>query len=128
MSDATDSWSLCLTPARVGVRARIGAAGAAADFPAAAASQAAAGPRAAAARQGAGDAFYARGSRSGFGRHCRSGEANLRTDRLRARALFFRLCLYPDPVGECAGAAFALAADLFHTMERAKDFSGAACR
>ncbi|HWS06397.1 MAG TPA: TPM domain-containing protein, partial [Xanthobacteraceae bacterium] len=47
MSDATDSWSLCLIPARVGVRARVGAVATVAAR------------RAAAAHREAGDAPYA---------------------------------------------------------------------
>ena len=54
------------------------------------------------------------------------GDAHLRTDRLRARPRVVGLRLCSDPVGERAGAARAVAAHLFHAVERAADFSVAA--
>jgi putative membrane protein len=49
------------------------------------------------------------------------------TDRVRAGARVFGLRACSDPVGERAGALDAMAAHLFHAMERAADFSDAAC-
>ncbi len=104
-------------------RRRVSAAAAlVAAFPAAAVRPAAA------AHRGAGDAFHQGGSRGGLGRDPRGGEANLRPTRLRAGAFVVELCAYSDFVGERAGADRAVAADLFHAMERAADFPAAACR
>src|SRR4029077_17540081 len=127
MSDATGGWSSCLTPARGGVPARVGAAvvtRGAPEFPAV--SPAAAARRAAAVPRGGGDAIQPGRSRCDLGRHSRGGSAKLRPDRLRVVARLVRLRLCPHPVVDRAGAAGALAAHLFHPLERAENLSVAA--
>ena len=105
---------------------RAGAAGlvaAAADS--VAASLAAAVGRVAEARREAGDGSYQRRSRGHLGCGTQGGEANLRTDRLRARSLILGLHICPDPMGECARAPHSMAVDRFYAIDRAADFPAA---